>query len=204
MKYTKIIIKSKDDLPEDILLHVGNKKGFEEIIYIEKGETKKPFRYDSNDIPTLRIDDIDWYLFPDKDELESLTEKKSDADLLQDIYDRNGMEIIANSDIYQQGFKDGLNYQPPGSKEQKVEEVGAEEILDRIHNIERMSACMEDSYVLKRTAIRAIHEYAQQSKRKISDILECISKFDDTETLESKGRYFDVIQKDVRNLNQKS
>jgi len=132
------------------------------------------------------------------------TGKVIDADLLQDICDRNGMEIIANSDIYQQGFKDGLSYQPPGSKEQKVEEVGAEEMLEKIHNIERMSACMEDSYVLKRTAIRAMHEYIQQSKRKISDILECISKFDDTETLESKGRYFDVIQKDVRNLNQKS
>ena len=43
--------------------------------------------------------------------------------------------------------------------------VSAEEILDRIHNIERMSACMEDSYVLKRTAIKAMQEYAQQGSK---------------------------------------
>ena len=47
--------------------------------------------------------------------------QSSDADLLQDIYDRNGMDVIANSDIYQQGFKDGLSYQSPGSKEQKAD-----------------------------------------------------------------------------------
>ena len=44
-------------------------------------------------------------------------------------------------------------------------EKSAEEILDRIHNIERMSACMEDSYVLKRTAIKAMQEYAQQGSK---------------------------------------
>jgi len=48
------------------------------------------------------------------------------------------------------------------ASEKVIEQQEAEEILDRIHNIERMSACMEDSYVLKRTAIKAMQEYAQQ------------------------------------------
>ena len=48
-------------------------------------------------------------------QLEDILEQESksqssDADLLQEIYDRNGMDVIANSDIYQQGFKDGLSY----------------------------------------------------------------------------------------------
>ena len=32
----------------------------------------------------------------------------------------------------------------------------------------------------------------------IGDIIECILKFDDTESLEVKGRYFEVIQRDLR------
>jgi len=49
--------------------------------------------------------------------------------------------------------------------------MSAEEILDKIHNIERMSACMEDSYVLRRTAIRAMEEYAQQSSKAVTDTM---------------------------------
>ncbi len=33
---------------------------------------------------------------------------------------------------------------------------------------------------------------------KILDVLRCISKFDETESLENKGKYFEVIQKDVK------
>jgi hypothetical protein len=32
------------------------------------------------------------------------------------------------------------------------------------------------------------------------DILDCISVFDPDETLKNKGRYFDVIQNDVKKL----
>ena len=42
------------------------------------------------------------------------------------------------------------------------------------------------------------HELGQQPDKELCDILDCISQFDDTETLENKGRYFEVIQKDVR------
>jgi len=38
----------------------------------------------------------------------------------------------------------------------------------------------------------------QQPANEMYDILDCISQFDDTETLENKGRYFEVIQKDIR------
>ena len=62
--YEKIHIKNEEDLPKDILLFVGNKRGFIEVVYIEEGETKKPFRYDSDDMATLKINDIDWYLRP--------------------------------------------------------------------------------------------------------------------------------------------
>ena len=34
----------------------------------------------------------------------------------------------------------------------------------------------------------------------IKDVLECISKFDPDETLKNKGRYFEVIRKDVNKL----
>lgn len=34
----------------------------------------------------------------------------------------------------------------------------------------------------------------------IKDLLECIAKFDATETLEAKGRYFEVIQRDAQKL----
>ena len=39
-------------------------------------------------------------------------------------------------------------------------------------------------------------ELEQQAE--LCDILNCISKFDSTESLENKGRYFEVIQKDIR------
>ena len=41
---------------------------------------------------------------------EQEREEKSDADLLQDIYERNDMQVIHNSDIYLQGFQAGLDY----------------------------------------------------------------------------------------------
>ena len=34
----------------------------------------------------------------------------------------------------------------------------------------------------------------------IKDLLECIAKFDNTETIEAKGRYFETIQKDAQRL----
>jgi hypothetical protein len=36
--------------------------------------------------------------------------KKSDIELLQDIYDKNDMSIIVQSDFYLRGFEDGLTY----------------------------------------------------------------------------------------------
>ena len=36
--------------------------------------------------------------------------------------------------------------------------------------------------------------------QELKDILESIVKFDDTEELEKKGKYFEIIQKDVRIL----
>ena len=69
MYYKKVIIKSEADLPKDIIIHVCNKHNFEELVYIEDGETKKPFRYDKQDKPTLSIGSIDWYLQPVEEEL---------------------------------------------------------------------------------------------------------------------------------------
>jgi len=40
--------------------------------------------------------------------------------------------------------------------------------------------------------------------KKLKDILKCIIKFDNTETLENKGRYFEVIQKDLRKILNKN
>lgn len=37
-------------------------------------------------------------------------------------------------------------------------------------------------------------------KKELEDIINCIVKFDHTETLEVKGRYFDIIQKDLKQL----
>jgi len=37
-------------------------------------------------------------------------------------------------------------------------------------------------------------------KKELEDIINCIVKFDHTETLEVKGRYFDIIQKDLKKL----
>ena len=34
----------------------------------------------------------------------------------------------------------------------------------------------------------------------IKDVLECISKFDPSETLKNKGRYFEIIRKDAKKL----
>jgi len=69
MYYKKVIIKSEADLPKDIIIHVCNKHNFEELVYIEDGETKKPFRYDKHDKPTLSIGSIVWYLQPVEEEL---------------------------------------------------------------------------------------------------------------------------------------
>jgi hypothetical protein len=51
----------------------------------------------------------------------------------------------------------------------------AEEILNRVHNIERMSAEMDDSYVLKRTALRAMQEFAKQNLR--NELIRCCQQF---------------------------
>lgn len=64
--FEKVYIKSKDDLPKDGLIHVGSNNGFEELVYIENGLTKKPFRYDDEDNPVIKIDKINWYLKPIK------------------------------------------------------------------------------------------------------------------------------------------
>lgn len=87
--YVKRFIKTADDLPKDIILHVGNKKGFEELIYIENGKTKKPWRYDDNDIATLSINSIDWYMepveMPTEEEIEIEAENQSvDYDYIKD------------------------------------------------------------------------------------------------------------------------
>lgn len=37
-------------------------------------------------------------------------------------------------------------------------------------------------------------------KKELLDILQCISVYDKTASLEEKGKYFEVIQKDVQNL----
>ena len=37
-------------------------------------------------------------------------------------------------------------------------------------------------------------------KEELEDIINCIVNFDHTETLETKGRYFDIIQKDLKKL----
>jgi hypothetical protein len=41
------------------------------------------------------------------------------------------------------------------------------------------------------------------SYEKKDDILDCIARYDDTAPIEEKGRYFEVIQKDVRKLLNK-
>jgi len=49
----------------------------------------------------------------DKEIAEQGDEEPNDAHLLQDIYDRNGMDLIVQSDIYLSGFEDGLHYREP-------------------------------------------------------------------------------------------
>ena len=39
-----------------------------------------------------------------------------------------------------------------------------------------------------------------QPSDELNDIIECVCKFDDKESIENKARYFDVIQRDLRNL----
>lgn len=39
-----------------------------------------------------------------------------------------------------------------------------------------------------------------KTEEEIKDLIECIAKFDSTETLENKGKYFEVIQKDATRL----
>jgi len=64
--YTKVFIRDKSDLPENILIHVGSRNGFEELLYIENGKTMKPWKYDKNDTPILSIENIIWYLKPEE------------------------------------------------------------------------------------------------------------------------------------------
>jgi len=62
--FEKVYIRSEEDLPEGIILHVGNKAGFEELVYIEDGKIKKPFKFDEYDTPVIKIKNIVWYLRP--------------------------------------------------------------------------------------------------------------------------------------------
>lgn len=95
--YVKRFIKSEADLPKDIILHVGNKEGFEELIYIENGKTKKPWRYDDNDIATLSINSIDWYMepveMPTEEEIEIEAENQS---VDYDYYTKDALIAGAN------------------------------------------------------------------------------------------------------------
>ncbi|HUX56234.1 MAG TPA: hypothetical protein VMV77_04625 [Bacteroidales bacterium] len=96
--YKKVFIKSPADLPEDVLLHVGNRHGFEEIIYIENGKTKKPFRYDSDDTSTLKIENIDWYL----KEVEPVTDEDIEK------WARNEIPFSGNDYNYEVGKRVGI------------------------------------------------------------------------------------------------
>lgn len=52
--------------------------------------------------------------------------------------------------------------------------------------------------------IDELEKLYNNNKLSNTNILQCISKFDNTETLENKGRYFETIQKDVINFLKKS
>ena len=89
--YKKIYIKSVNDLPEGKLIHVGSKNGYEELLYIEDGETKKPFRYDDNDTPVIKLSKIDWYLQP----IEPV-----EAENIEETVSKEGLPIYDNEQKY--------------------------------------------------------------------------------------------------------
>ena len=76
----------------------------EEYIEILEGGL---LRYDLNNPRFVRARDELAAL--DK-EIEQGEEEPNDAHLLQNIYDRNSMDLIVQSDIYLRGFEDGLGY----------------------------------------------------------------------------------------------
>ena len=48
--------------------------------------------------------------------------------------------------------------------------------------------------------LRKYKTYIMNTDKEIKDVLECIARYDDTDTLENKGKYFEVIQKDAQRL----
>lgn len=95
--YKKVFIKNISDLPKDIIIHVGNKSGFEELVYIEGNETKKPWRYDEQDIPTISIDRIVWYLQPKELPSEDAIDKWADYCAGNSVKDFNTKVLIKAS-----------------------------------------------------------------------------------------------------------
>jgi hypothetical protein len=90
MYYKRKDIKSIEDLPKEGIIHVGNKYSFEELIYIENGETNKPFRFDKYDEPILSINSIAWFLLPCDDYVQALEELVGvQKELLDMTYDKN-------------------------------------------------------------------------------------------------------------------
>jgi len=107
-------------------------------------------------------------------ELILFYEKKLSVGEINSAYDYKKQMFLIESELAKEPIIN-LN-QPIGSTtdfiiEQEPEGVTAEEILNRVHNIERMSADMGDSYVLKRTALRAMEEYAKSKQINLRDEL---------------------------------
>ena len=65
-----------------------------------------------------------------------------------------------------------------------------EEIIEVLKKVDKYNYCLDSE-------IEAFADELEQ-QAELCDILNCISKFDSTESLENKGRYFEVIQKDIR------
>ena len=90
-----------------------------------------------------------------------------------------------------------------GTELPPVESKDTDEIIEVLKKYERQidDSDYHDVAIFDCDYKAIADELEQQPDKEMYDILDCISQFDDTETLENKGRYFEVIQKDVRKLS---
>jgi len=58
--------KIAEEIPiEDNLLLVCTRQGYMELVYVENKDTKKPWRYDPDDVPTISYDKIMLWMWLD-------------------------------------------------------------------------------------------------------------------------------------------
>ena len=114
--------------------------------------------------------------------------------------------VNVNGYIYEhdiEAIADELEQQPQEKEETVYDQLSRlhDFCCEKMENISQKMIDIDSLHLGRYRTYKVIVDWIKKQEtpqQPDKDILDCISQFDDTETLENKGRYFEVIQKDIR------